>query len=92
MLRKRKTLDAANYVYGAEAGKILGFRRVTFYMCTIKTYLLKGGRIVQSGKKSKKRSAKVFQIDQFDLILYHRYIDHFIYPYISTSLKMTKKD
>jgi len=31
MLRKRKTLDAANYVYGAEAGKILGISRVTFY-------------------------------------------------------------
>jgi len=66
MLRKRKKVDQANYIYDIEAGKILGVSRVTFYMCTIKTYPpMKGGRIVQSGKKSKKRSAKFFQIDQF---------------------------
>jgi len=66
MFRKRKSLYSENYMYDIEAGKILGFSRVTFYMCTIKTYPpMKGGRIVQSGKKSKKRSPKVFQIDQF---------------------------
>ena len=66
MSRKRKKVDQANYIYDIEAGKILGVSRVTFYMCTIKTYPpMKGGRIVQSGKKSKKRSAKFFQIDQF---------------------------
>ena len=66
MFRKRKSLYSANYMYDIKTGKILGVSRVTFYMCTIKTYPpMKGGRIVQSGKKSKKRSAKFFQIDQF---------------------------
>ena len=31
MLRKRKNFDATNYIYGIEAGKILGVSRVTFY-------------------------------------------------------------
>ena len=62
MLRKRKKVDQANYIYGIEAGRILGVSRVTFYMCTIKTYPpMKGGRIVQSGKNLKKDRRKFFR-------------------------------